>query len=277
MLLLAAPLAVAALFYIFAKYSIRADAVFGKPSNAPGPKGLWFIGSIPEIARYGEFHIAARAWADKYGKVFQAVLLGRLSIFVSDLDLLKRILVTDNFPKSKYYEDLAHIFGLGIVFSNGDLWKRHKKIVAPGFADGHLRMLVPTFAAHGEKMVARLSALVAAGGGGGVVDAGDAFTRATLDIICDVGFGYDLGAVREGGGTNECAAAFTKLLSLSSNPGVLLRGIVEFVKFYNRRHFAALNKVLDACIDARVREGGRSDGNVDLLDLLLKAGDDGDR
>ena len=57
-------------------------------------------------------------------------------LYVSDPKLIKQILLTDskNYHKGKRYQELKHFLGNGLAASEGDFWKKQRKISQPSFA-----------------------------------------------------------------------------------------------------------------------------------------------
>jgi cytochrome P450 len=60
-----------------------------------------------------------------------------------------------NFPKSKYYEMLRPILGNGLFVSDGDLWTRQRKILAPEFRADAVRRFLPGMVENVEELFAR--------------------------------------------------------------------------------------------------------------------------
>lgn len=67
---------------------------------------------------------------------------------------VKRILRTGvlNFPKSRDYENLRPILGDGLFVSDGDLWTRQRKILAPEFRPDAVRRFLPGMVENVEQL-----------------------------------------------------------------------------------------------------------------------------
>ncbi len=73
-----------------------------------------------------------------------------------DLVLKKR---PDDFPKSnRIREGLAPLLGNSVFLTNGETWKRQRRIIDPAFEGGRLRDTFPAMWAAGQACVARLRA-----------------------------------------------------------------------------------------------------------------------
>src|SRR5437667_10503763 len=103
------------------------------PRSAPGPKGLFLLGSAIEIARdWVGFY---KGCAEEYGDVV-CVHLAHVPVYLivhpSDIET---VLVTNaaNFTKSADYRALARVLGRGLLTSEGDFWKRQRGLIQPAF------------------------------------------------------------------------------------------------------------------------------------------------
>jgi cytochrome P450 len=81
------------------------------------------------------------------------------SFLVNDPALLDRVLVAapDDFPKSsRIREGLAPLLGNSVFVTNGEVWKRQRRIIDPAFEGGRLRDTYPAMLAAAEAAVARM-------------------------------------------------------------------------------------------------------------------------
>jgi cytochrome P450 len=82
----------------------------------------------------------------------------------------------DDFPKSgRIREGLAPLLGNSVFVTNGDVWKRQRRIIDPAFEGGRLRDTFPAMVAAGQAAVARLQP--------GVVEIEEAMSHAAADVI----------------------------------------------------------------------------------------------
>lgn len=76
-------------------------------------------------------------YQQQYGDVFMLEVQGLRMHFIADADFAHEVLVkqADKFQKDSDYTDtqrgLARFLGTGLLTSNGDFWKRQRKLVAP--------------------------------------------------------------------------------------------------------------------------------------------------
>lgn len=88
--------------------------------------------------------------------------LGRETLFVMDPDLIHTMMVEEpeKYRKSDMMQRLlAPALGSGILTSDGALWRRQRRIVAPLFRPGEVARFVPEMLAAGDREAARLDAM----------------------------------------------------------------------------------------------------------------------
>ncbi len=82
------------------------------------------------------------------------------SYTINQPDLIKTILEDrpDDFPKSNIIQDtLKLLLGEAVFVTNGETWKRQRRIIDPAFEGGRLREVFPAMVAAGQASVARLA------------------------------------------------------------------------------------------------------------------------
>ncbi len=96
-----------------------------------------------------------RAWMAEFRTPFFR------SYMVNDPALIARVLTErpDDFPKSlRIAEGLRPLLGNSVFLTNGEVWKRQRRIIDPAFEGGRLRETFPAMWAAGQAAVARLRA-----------------------------------------------------------------------------------------------------------------------
>ena len=97
-----------------------------------------------------------RAWMAEVKTPFRNAYL------VNQPDLVKTALVDrpDDFPKAEVIRrTLYDLLGDSVFVTNGELWKRQRRMIDPAFAGGRLREVFPAMLEAAETFVARLSPL----------------------------------------------------------------------------------------------------------------------
>ena len=113
-----------------------------------------------------------RAWMAEFRTPFFR------SYMCNDPALVNRVLVErpDDFPKSdRIREGLAPLLGNSVFVTNGEVWKRQRRIIDPAFEGGRLRDTFPAIWAAGEAAVSRLPE--------GVIEVEEAMSHAAADVI----------------------------------------------------------------------------------------------
>ena len=125
---------------------------FPPMESAPAP--LRWLGLAPR------FDVMATL---EKGPLCQTSLLGKKIFFVNDADYVKRILLDNvaNYPKSvTYRNNLRPFLGDGLLISEGDFWKRQRRLAQPAF---HLRRLKAIAGASWPRAPAARASSAAAG------------------------------------------------------------------------------------------------------------------
>ncbi len=100
------------------------------------------------------------------------------SYLVNDPALIARVLNErpDDFPKSlRIAEGLRPLLGRSVFVTNGEVWKRQRRIIDPAFEGGRLRDTLPAIWAAGQAAAARLTE--------GVVEIEEQTSHAAADVI----------------------------------------------------------------------------------------------
>ncbi|WP_288928855.1 cytochrome P450 [uncultured Maritimibacter sp.] len=116
-----------------------------------------------------------RAWMAEFRTPFFR------SYLCNDPALTKLVLKDrpDDFPKSdRIREGLAPLLGNSVFVTNGDTWKRQRRIIDPAFEGGRLRDTFPAMWAAGQAAEVRLETLV-----GQAVDIEPETSHAAADVI----------------------------------------------------------------------------------------------
>ncbi len=127
-----------------------------KPIPRPDRVSLWrymqlFRADILSAQPQRLYH----AWMAEFRTLFFR------SYMINDPALIARVLTEapDDFPKSnRIREGLAPLLGNSVFVTNGQEWKRQRRIIDPAFEGGRLRDTFPAMLAAGQAAVARLAA-----------------------------------------------------------------------------------------------------------------------
>jgi cytochrome P450 len=209
-------------------------------------------------------------------------VLGRPYIALFDPKVIEQVLVTQHaaFEKDRFTADLQRVLGTGLLTSEGESWRRHRKLIAPSFQRGEI-------AAYGPVMVERAREFVRALRPGVVFDVHSALMHLTLDILVRALFGTEV--ARAG----EVERLLEPMLHDYVPPAVAWRLLLpEWLPLPSRARLARCRRELDGILlellaerrarasdeaDSERADGERADegrpASNDLLGRLMLAGD----
>jgi cytochrome P450 len=156
-----------------------------------GPRGHFLLGCLPDYARdtLGFMTGVARRYGDAV-----RFRLGRLPCYMfSHPDQVEEVLrsKSQHFIKDKPLRIAASVFGRGLLTSEGDLWRRQRRLIQPAFLGQQVR-------GHAPAMVEAAGRMLETWRDGQVRDVHADLMRATLDIVARCLFGADLGERADG-------------------------------------------------------------------------------
>ena len=226
--------------------------------QAPGPRNLPFLGVVPMIRRdaLGYLtHLAA-----EYGDLVHFRLLHRPAFLLAHPDLIREVLVTQQhkFTKTPTYQRMKRLLGNGLLTSDGDTHKRHRRLLQPAFN----RESMPAYCRVMTRYAARASHRLVAGG---VIDIDQEMRALTLAVIVRALFGADVESEAQ-----ELGASLSRLegtFSMAALPFARLLRKLPLPR--NRRANDLLTRVRES-IDGQIREHRNLAQNAeDLVSTLL--------
>jgi cytochrome P450 len=147
------------------------------PKVAPGPRDL---GSLLDVMR-DRLRLLERT-ASEYGDVGTfRVGPTRLLYLLNHPDYVKQVLIDDpeNFRKGLGLHHARKVLGDGLLTSQGELWKRHRKIIQPSFHHARVATFVDVIVEETDAMLARWREQTRAVS----LDIGAEMTRLTLGVL----------------------------------------------------------------------------------------------
>ena len=232
----------------------------------PGPRGHWLLGNLPE-RRTDPLSLFLRG-RERYGDVVHYPM-GPLRMYqVSHPDDVKRVLVDNaqNYQKTALMQRLRPVLGEGLLLSEGDFWRRQRRLAQPAFHKERLAGMARVIVALVEESLPRFDALAAAGE---PFDLAAEVMRLVLAITGRVLFGADLSGVAE-----DVARAVTTLLEEINHQVLSVLPLPAFLPLPGhvrlRHAIQVLDRIVFGIIDAHHRQPGREE---DLLALLMAARD----
>jgi cytochrome P450 len=211
-----------------------------------------------------------RAMRDTHGDVVRVAIGPVRMALLSHPDLVEEVLVTQNrlFIKDRFLRVLRPVLGDGLLMSEGDFWRRQRRLAQPAF---HRERI----AAYGGIMVDHAARLASQWRDGEVRDVHKDMMRLTLEIVAEALFGAQVGQHAD-----DVAESIEAVLAVVSDPLELFMPFLRRLPTPKRRRFQRAVTKLDAIIygvvEQRRTSGAPETG--DLLSMLLHAQDeDGSR
>ena len=244
--------------------------------SAPGPGGGKAAGVLAGMLRdplAGYLKLAAH-----YGDTVRVPISPRTSIFVlSRPEQAEHVLAAnqDNYVKAFTYRPLRALIGNGLLTSEGEDWRRHRRLVQPLFSRRDVRSFGPPITDATQAMLKRWEGVPA----GLEVDVAAQLSALALDVVGRALFSADL--------TGDAA-----LMSRAMNAGQRVAVLASFaplawgprsarvLKLAARRVGRTTEGIegpvgrLIADRRAQLASGHAAIGHRDLLDVLITAGEE---
>lgn len=201
---------------------------------------------------------------ERFGNVYR-VQQGRSAFYVSrEADTVREVLVSRAaaFNKShSAFQRLSLLLGDALLTSEGDRWRRQRRLVQPAFARPRLIEYSAVMADEAEKLLARLPS-------GTKVDLAGEMNALTLRIVTRTLFGQEL---VENGETGQAMRVLNRWFSV---PPLFLQ-LVPGAQARLERAMALLDEKITQLIEAKREQLSREPERCsDLLSALLAARDE---
>lgn len=239
----------------------------------PGPSDLWGARSTLGILR-DPLGTLLRGHAE-YGDLVQFQFGGQRYWLLSDPEAVRRVLVENAkaYVKSPSYAGLKLVLGEGLVTSEGELWRRQRRLASPAFHHRRIESFVPTFARHTEAMLDDWKAR-----GVSRLDLHKEMMRLTLRIVGECLFDANLEANLERG-TDRLGQAVETVLHFANDYAISPFKLPLWLPTPRRLGFKGALSLLDDAVGEIVRDRrariarGEAPGS-DLLGAFLAAEDE---
>lgn len=207
-------------------------------------------------------------------------VLGMPYVTLFELKAIEQVLVTDHavFSKDSFTQDLRRVLGTGLLTSEGELWRRRRKLTAPSFQRREVMV-------YGGVMAERAEAFVLSQKAGAVFDVHSALMHLTLDILARALFGTPVSRAAD-------VEHLLERLMLDYLPAAAAWRVAlpEWFPLSSRARLGRIRRKLDVILLSLISErvgsagdaalerapaSGPSSAPTDLLARLMQAKDEG--
>ena len=228
----------------------------------PGPRGLPILGGGPAFIRDRLGYLAKVA---AHGPVTRMKILWETYYIIREPELIQQTLAQGHtkMQKDRFTHELSRVLGWGLVSSEGDLWRRQRKLVSHAFTPKRIKTYGDAMAAAGARTLADWK-------DGQEIDASAAMSELTLDVVGKTLFDADVrGTAKEVGEALYVISDFyvESLETLIPTPA-------WWPGRENRRFQKAVLSVDKIITDIVAERRGSGEDRGDLLSALLHAKDE---
>lgn len=230
------------------------------PTWPPGPHGkaLWHV---PLLARQPLRYFAKQS--ERYGPISHYAF-GKQQVFlILEPDHIRHVLLDHykNYTRRTYgYAELTRSIGENLLTTDGEFWRRQRRIAQPAFHKQRLALFMQSMAEATKRALSEWRPAT-------VIDVGEAMMRLTLDIVSRTLFGASV---------NERASSIAEAIS---DAQIRMASLINLpmslptpANLRVRRAAATLDEVATAIIAER--RARPDETHHDLLAMLMDARDD---
>ncbi len=235
--------------------------------RAPGP--AWY--EAPRVLKQLRRDPIAlhRKMHDLYGDIVR-ISFGFASAYVLRRPEHAKHVLRDNhtnYDKDNFdYRILKAIVGDGLLTSNGDLWRRQRKLIQPAFQRDRTEALVPLMVERAQSTLLKWR-----DAGDAARDVGRDMARLTLEVATQALFGINAGK-----SAAEIGDAFRVLSRCAMDRYGLLAAILGFLPTPGNLRAKRASRRLQAVVKKLIAGRRRRPPGGDLLSKLLEARDEED-
>ncbi len=211
----------------------------------------------------------------KYAGLFEikSFFFGKVGDFdrmyiVSDPDYVQHIMQKNNknYRKGHAYGELKHLLGNGLLTSEGDFWRKQRRLIQPAFHRERLSGFANIMVEEAQQIIDKWKALPE----GSSVNLSRDMMEMTLQIICRAMFSSDVAHLVDEV-NREFHFANEKLISRITNPLALPLWFPTPSNIKEKQSYEAIRSIVDGIIEKRRKTTERYD---DLLAMLMEMEDE---
>ena len=237
----------------------------GARNPAPGPRGHPLLGSLPEVRR-DPIRLFLESF-QQYGEVVRFHFGPMIAHLVSSPAGANHVLAENNKNYGKQtrgYRNLRYVLGNGLLTSEGEVWKRQRRIAQPAFHRQRIAGFGRTMVRAAEDAADSLSLRR-----GEILDLHQEMMRLTLRIVCETLLAYD-----PTNAADEVGEALAYLLPLANERSSRLFDVPPMFPTRENRKFRRALATLDSVVLQMIAERRKDPADRgDLLSMLIEARD----
>ncbi|UCM87918.1 cytochrome P450 [Streptomyces marincola] len=231
---------------------------------APGPKGAPLLGSLGSWKRNtADFLLGLQR---DYGEIVR-MRLGPMTVYqVTEPDAVRRVLVQNhgNYVRGPLYEQFGVVMGKGLLTTDGEFWRAHRRTVQPVFLRNAVPDIMPNLVEATGRMLDEWERKAAANE---PVDLMTDMLKLTLVTLSGSLFAHDIGPF-----TEELKDTVDDVVTVMFRRGVPSEMVPSWLPTERKRKIAQIHRVFDRLV-AELREGYAKTGEGPLMDLMERATD----
>ena len=266
------------LFFTWVIYDWLSDLAWMRKYSMTGPIPWPLLKNLPYIMTASLDKLEASA-GKKYGPCSVSIMGTTRSVYVSDINLLKKIFIEDHVKfQNRFRMEILENYPMGysLLALRDEAWKRVRSIVTPSFSSGKIKLMVNEVNYCGELLTKGLESKAQ---NGETIDVWRHFGCYTMDVIAATAFGLKTDSYNNPEGKFVSLAQkvlgesiFSPFLIVASYfprlCGILTNKFgVSF--YFPKDSLTFFTDVLKELIEERKKRLDKK--NVDLLQLMLNA------
>jgi cytochrome P450 len=244
---------------------------------APGPRGRLLVGSALDLKRdfLGTFLRAMLEYGDVVRFVIGPPGLRRVAHGLFHPDAVQLVLAPasgqfeKNVDSNPVYREVRAFVGDGILTSEGERWRRQKRLIQPLFTHRRVAGYVPMMVEEAKAVATRWAEAARSGSPPGMIDLNAEMTRVTLSVVGRALFGADVEHALA-----VLGPAFPLLSRRAVDRGLSPAPIPANWPTPGNRRAERAQKGIDELVDGIIaRRKAEPSETPDLIGLLLEAQD----
>lgn len=246
------------------RLGVRARGLYAHAARAtaPGPRGNLLLGTLPDLLRRGLFAVLMDGWR-AHGDLVCFRMGGKIVYLVVRPEHVAHVLIKNRDNYTKRAHRARPLIGDGLAASNGELWKRQRRLLQPHFTMQSVRSLSPGMSAAANRLAQRWERHADTGQS---VDIADEMLFVALDTICRTITGTEAREDVQG-----LRHAIDEAVGFVSTKSQVFRLPLALPTAANRRFKRAL-ATIDAFVHDAIAQRRMSDASAgNLLSTLLRA------